>query len=76
MNDCVREMVEPAQGEDENDSSDDESLASTSTPMTPPPPKRPPVKEPADRLQGGLRKHKVVKFHQMKKKERSGIENV
>lgn len=49
-------MIEPAQGEDGNDSSDDESLAST---LTSPPPKRPPVKEPGDRLQGGLRKHKM-----------------
>lgn len=49
-------MIEPAQGEDGNDSSDDESLAST---LTSPPPKRPPVKEPGDRLQGGLGKHKM-----------------
>jgi hypothetical protein len=58
--DCVREMIEPAQGEDENYSSDDESQAATSTAPTPPTPKRPPVKEPADRLQGGLRKRKMV----------------
>jgi hypothetical protein len=34
------------------------------------------VKEPADRLQGGLRKHKIVQVPPTEKKERSGIENV
>jgi len=40
---CFRDVIELAQGEDENGSSDDESRASTSTPPPPPPPPPPPT---------------------------------
>jgi hypothetical protein len=75
-------MIEPAEGEEVNDSADDESQASTSTPPTLPRRQRLPVKELADRLQGGVRKYTMVHVTPCKKKKkrkerhREGVEVV
>ncbi|PSN49971.1 PiggyBac transposable element-derived protein 4 [Blattella germanica] len=60
---CVEKMTEENkhnEGEDFN--SEDESMTSNSTVPTPPPAtwKRPPMKDPANRLEGGLKIHKMV----------------
>jgi hypothetical protein len=70
---CVQKMTEPAEREDEKDSVEDESLAFTSTALTPPSPphKRLPVTDPADRLQGGLKIHKMVHVPQSKKRRKA-----
>jgi len=44
----VWKMTEPGEGEDDNDSTDDGSLASTSTAPTALPHKQLPVKDPSD----------------------------
>jgi hypothetical protein len=62
--DCVQKMTESQDREYEKDSADDESL--TSTPALR---KRQRLKNPADRLQGGLRKYKMVHVPARKKNE-------
>jgi hypothetical protein len=59
------------------DRADDELLVSTSTTTTTPLPcKQPLVKAPADHLQGGFKKHKMVHVQRGKKKKKCSIEKV
>ncbi|PNF23477.1 hypothetical protein B7P43_G07725 [Cryptotermes secundus] len=64
--DCVEKMTEPnkqcGEGEQSRNEVDDESIASDSSAVTPPPAtlRRPPVKDPENRLEGGLKVHKMV----------------
>jgi hypothetical protein len=59
-------MTEPnkecGEGEETRSEVDEESIASDSSAVTPPSRtlKRPPVKDPANRLEGGLKIHKIV----------------
>ncbi|PNF40383.1 hypothetical protein B7P43_G01593 [Cryptotermes secundus] len=67
-------MTEPnkqgGEGEESRNEVDDESIASDSSAVTPPSStlKRPPVKEPVNRLEGGLKIHKMVHVSPSNKK--------
>jgi hypothetical protein len=58
--DCIEAMTAPRLPEEETDAHEEESLASTSSAPTPPPLKRPPKKDSDNRLQGGLKAHKMI----------------
>jgi hypothetical protein len=60
---------EPQEREDEKDSLSDKSTTSISTASTPLPCKGQLLKDPADHLQGGFRKHKTVHIPQSEKRK-------
>ena len=66
--DCVQEMTSRRE---ENDNVDEDSL-STLTP-TIPPRKRPPMSDPAIRLEGGLKLHKMIHVPPSEKKQHSAM---
>ncbi|PNF39390.1 hypothetical protein B7P43_G13220 [Cryptotermes secundus] len=73
--DRVEKMTEPnkqgREGEESRNEVDDESIASDSSVVTRPPVtlKRPPVKDPASRLEGGLKIYKMVHVPPSNKKK-------
>jgi hypothetical protein len=77
--DCVKKMTESnkqcGEGEESRSEVVDDCVSSDSSTVTPPsaPLKRPPVKDPVNRLEGGLKIHKMVHVPPSNKKKNGAM---